>query len=160
MRPILPKRAVEFVTVLLSIALLIGIAIPVYLKVVQKAGSVAAESNLNTAQQEVDVTLTSAPLTGGTYGAIDATSLGRGFPKTRWKDVAPGSSLPPYEDLSSEQKNALYIAKPNPEEICVFVITLRQQLKFVFAKTGSWQLPVTVPYERGIPGIMSTGGAQ
>ncbi len=154
------RRTVEVLAVFLSIALIIGIAVPVYLSVTRKAESVAANSNMKTAMQEIDVELASMSSTCSTYGCINPQVMMKDFPRAKWFEVPPGGSLPAFDSLAQEQKNGFYMSKPNNEVLYVFVIGMQHTLEYSFARSGAWLPQRVVPYAKGIPGIVQTGGSK
>ncbi len=138
--------------------MLIGIAVPVYFKLIKKAGEVSAGHNLKVAQTTVDgILIGELSPTGGTYSGVDTEILTRESNVTWW-ELEAGETLPAFKNLDSKQKNTIYIVRPKPNEIYTFVITLDKEIKYASGSGGAWRSEDTVSYEQGISGIVTTSG--
>lgn len=152
MEPILDKRATEVIVVFLCVAMLIGIATPVYFKLVQKAGAVSAESSLGTAEKTILAFRVNNPSV-----AVSAGALQKSEPKIHWLDIPQDSRLPPFDELTSRQRQSVCISVDRAGGVCIFVITPDKNVLYSRGKGETFTGGRTVKYEQGIPGVFSVG---
>jgi len=151
------RRTAEFASVILCVAMLLGIAIPMYQKIVNKASSVTAQHNLDIARKAVDQALMEASTsTGATYSGIDAAFLISVSPEIIWKDLPQGSQLQAYDKLDSLQKKSIFLVPAeNGSELYLLAITVDRKIIYSRGVDGAWDNDVTVPYKEGLPGLVT-----
>lgn len=151
----LGRRTIELLVVLLCVAMLIGIATPVYLKIVSRAREIAAIHSLEEAQKVITV-VTNDPsysnLALGPYQIIDAGLMNDMEPKIFWQDVFPGENLPEYDKLSKKGLRSVYILNDgNHNELWIYGVSENREILYAHGVDGVWMDTGSVPYEQGFP---------
>ncbi|MBU4402420.1 MAG: hypothetical protein KJ907_06740 [Actinobacteria bacterium] len=136
-------------------AMLMGIAIPAYLKVVSQARKVASIHSLKEAQKVID-SVTSDPsysnLALGPYQVVDAGLMNDIEPKILWQDISPGEALPEYDKLSKADFRSVYILKDgNHNELWIYGVSENKVILYSYGVDGVWMDTGSGPYEQGLP---------
>ena len=140
------RRVAELIVVLITIAVVSGIAIPMLAKSVAKARTVAVKYNLSVAEHAVDeAVLEDKP--------VNAATLKECSQGITWVTYA-GETLPDYRSLSAKQLNTVYVASFRSGSVCIFSITPDGYLEYSIYAEGSWCKEGKVKFHGGSASLL------
>lgn len=149
------RKTIEFFSVLLCIAMLIGLGLPAYLKVVQRASAVASTVNMEGAERAIDSIFTDpaySNLANGPYQLINASLMNEVEPKYIWRDINDETTLPKYDELTVRDFKSIFISKNvGATELWIYGISKKQEILYAHYAEGVWVDSGVVPYEQGFP---------
>lgn len=151
----LKGRTVESLSVLLLVAMLIGTAVPVYFRIVQRASQATMLYNIESAQKAVDI-VTQDPdmskMAADPYQVVNAQTMNELQPKFNWRVIRPGDFLPEYSGLSVKDLKSVFILKDNnPRELWIYAVSPNKKILFAYGVDGVWMDSGSVPYQRSFP---------
>lgn len=151
----LNRRTIELLSVILFIAMLVGTAVPVYFKAIQKARQVTTVHNIESAQRAVDSVVNDPDLSKlavGPYQSVDVRTMNDMEPKFIWRDLYPGQTLPEPGGLSVRDLKSVFILNDNnPQELWIYAVSANKEILFAHGVDGVWMDSGSVPYQQGFP---------
>lgn len=140
---------------MLFIAMLVGTAVPAYLKIIQQARQVTMLHNIESAQRAVNSVVNDpdmSKLAAGPYQCINARTMNGMEPKFIWRDLYPGETLPEPGGLSvRDLKSVFILSDNNPGELWIYAVSANKEILFAHGVDGVWVESGSVPYQQGFP---------
>lgn len=124
------RRILEFLMVLLIIAVICGIAVPILAKSITRARAVVAKKSLASAEQVIDVaTLDSTN--------VDLASLKQSCSKIQWLEYK-GQGVDKCKRFWQDRLSSIYFIRLSGGGLCIFAIPTDDCLLYSIYSEGAW----------------------